>query len=114
MTPTNRPSHREAMRDEAAEKAYPSAWDHDGSKRHSDYDRCLFKAGADWQYEQDKARIEKLEAALQVCKKQMEYWNYELKATIGEGMHSTLDHHIARLIDPGVRMIDETLIEAIK
>ena len=47
----------------AAENAYPSSWA-DGSKRHSEYDRIIFKHGAKWQAEQDKARIEKLERAL--------------------------------------------------
>lgn len=52
MTPTNRPSHREAMRDAAAEKP----WGFEGtSLRESGF----FKRGADWQFNQDKARIEK-------------------------------------------------------
>ncbi len=67
MTNPNRPSHREAMRDEAAKTR--SLRQCSTSNEHLDkavswYLNVGFQDGADWQYEQDKARIEKLEAAL--------------------------------------------------
>lgn len=64
MTNPNRPSHREAMRDEAAKTR--SLRQCSTSNEHLDkavswYLNVGFQDGADWQYEQDKARIEKLE-----------------------------------------------------
>lgn len=63
MTPTNRPSHREAL--EIAAQEYSKHPKFNGTNKIDLTCAMLdFKAGADWQAEQDKARIEKLERAL--------------------------------------------------